>query len=73
VDERAGSRAAHDCGISTIGTLGILLEAGYENLIDFHVAIESLTTKTAFRHSKVLIDSVVADFEKERSRRANRQ
>ena len=73
VDERAGSRVAHDCGIRTIGTLGILLEAGYENLIDFHAAIQSLTTRTAFRHSKVLIDSVIVDFERERARRPSRQ
>lgn len=71
VDERAGSRVAHDCGIRTIGTLGILLEAGYENLIDFHAAIRCLTSSTAFRHSKVLIDSVVADFERERGRRGS--
>ena len=73
VDERAGSRVAYDCGIRTIGTLGILLEAGYENLIDFHAAVECLTSKTAFRHSKALIESVIADFERERSRRGGRQ
>jgi len=72
VDERAGSRVAHECGIRTIGTLGILLEAGYENLIDFHATIQCLATKTAFRHTKSLIGSVIADFEKERARRASR-
>ncbi len=72
VDERTGSRVAHDCGVNTIGTLGILQEAGHENLIDFHVAIQRLTTETAFRHTEPLMRRVIADYEQERQRRTHR-
>lgn len=72
VDERAGSRVAHSCGVGTIGTLGILQEAGHENLLEFRAAIQRLITETAFRHTTTLIQAVIADFEKERVRRAGR-
>ena len=72
VDERAGSRVAHSCGVNTIGTLGILQEAGHENLLDFHAVIHRLITETAFRHTTILIQTVIADFEKEHVRRTRR-
>ena len=47
-------------------------EAGHENLLDFHAAIHRLTTETAFRHTRPLIQRVIADFENEHIRRARR-
>lgn len=70
VDERAGSRVAQECGVNTIGTLGILQEAAHAKLLDFHAAVQRLTTQTAFRHTKLLISQVIADFDRESVRRA---
>lgn len=64
MDERAGSRVAQSCGIQTVGTLGILQEAGTEGLVDFHAAIKRLTKQTAFRHTEALISRVIAEFER---------
>lgn len=55
--------------MKTAGTLGVLRDAGHEGLIDFHEAIERLTSKTAFHYTKALIAEVLAGFDTEDRRR----
>jgi predicted nucleic acid-binding protein len=57
IDERAGAQAARATGISVIGTLGVLIEAGLENLIDFDSSLNHLTLQTPFYASRTLIDA----------------
>jgi predicted nucleic acid-binding protein len=57
IDERAGVEAARRIGIAAVGTLGVLIEAGVEELIDFDVAIDRLTSRTSFYASAHLIAS----------------
>jgi predicted nucleic acid-binding protein len=57
IDERAGSDTARGAGIQVVGTLGVLIEAGSERLIDFDKAINLLTTQTSFYASQNLIES----------------
>ncbi len=57
IDERAGGDIARRVGIPVIGTLGVLIEAGLERLIDFDVALNLLTTQTSFYASPNLIES----------------
>jgi predicted nucleic acid-binding protein len=51
VDERQGRRVASLRGISTTGTLGVLLAAGKRNLLDAQAAYERLVSQTSFRAS----------------------
>lgn len=69
VDERLATGVAHSCGLKTAGTLAVLLDAGHAGLVDFHSAIERLTTRTAFHYTKDLIAAVVVSFEAEAKRR----
>jgi predicted nucleic acid-binding protein len=55
IDERAGSDTARRVGIQVVGTLGVLIEAGLERLIDFDNALSLLATKTSFYASRNLI------------------
>jgi len=57
IDERAGTDTARRAGIRVVGTLGVLIEAGVEQLIDFDGAIHRLTSSTPFYATKNLIDS----------------
>jgi predicted nucleic acid-binding protein len=57
IDERAGTDTARRVGIPVIGTLGVLIEAGIEQLIDFDRALDLLTAKTSFYASNALIES----------------
>jgi hypothetical protein len=66
IDERNGNMLARSNGLSTIGTLAVLQEAGLAGFIDFHDAIRRLTEETRFRHSVALIDKLKADFEQAR-------
>jgi predicted nucleic acid-binding protein len=63
IDERNGTVFARSKGLSTIGTLAVLEEAGLSGFIDFHDAIRRLTEETRFRHGRALIDQLRADFE----------
>jgi predicted nucleic acid-binding protein len=57
IDERAGTDAARRVGIQAIGTLGVLIEAGLEKLIDFDLVLNVLATKTSFYASANLMES----------------
>jgi predicted nucleic acid-binding protein len=57
IDERAGTDAARRVGIQVVGTLGVLIEAGAEGLVDFEAALNQLTTQTSFYASRNLIES----------------
>jgi predicted nucleic acid-binding protein len=57
IDERAGTNAARALGIGVIGTLGILIEAGIEGLVDFDASLNRLTKETSFYASKGLLES----------------
>jgi predicted nucleic acid-binding protein len=57
IDERAGGETARRLGIQVVGTLGVLIEAGLERLIDFDKAINVLTAETSFYASRNLIES----------------
>ena len=57
IDERAGVEAARRVGLPAVGTLGVLIEAGVEGLIDFNAAIDRLTSETSFYASAHLIAS----------------
>jgi predicted nucleic acid-binding protein len=57
IDERAGTDTARRVGIRVVGTLGVLIEAGLEQLVDFESALNLLTTKTSFYASENLIES----------------
>jgi predicted nucleic acid-binding protein len=73
IDERAAAAVAQSIGLKFMGTLAVLQEAGFENLIDFHTAIERLTTQTRFRHTRGLIIQVIADYERARQQRTPRR
>jgi len=49
IDERKGRREAKRRGLTTTGTLGVLLKAGASGLIDPRQAYEQLISKTTFR------------------------
>lgn len=67
IDERAGSDVAKTVGIPTVGTLGVLIDAGLERLIDFDDALERLTTQTPFYYSNSLIQAARRIFRERRS------
>lgn len=48
IDDRAGNEAAHGIRVESIGTLGVLIEAGLDGLIDFERALAKLADQTAF-------------------------
>ena len=63
VDERKATRVARISGLTTAGTLAVLRDAGLSGLIDFHAAVDRLTSQTPFHHDKALIDQVVKEFD----------
>ena len=69
IDERAGSDTARRLGIQVVGTLGVLIEAGLERLIDFDGALNLLTTKTSFYASRNLIESATRIFQDRKQNR----
>jgi predicted nucleic acid-binding protein len=66
IDERTGTIVARSNGVATIGTLAVLMEAGYAGFLDFHDAIQRLITETRFRHSRKLIGQIIAEFDRRR-------
>ncbi len=54
IDERRGRRRAKQRGLSTTGTLGVLLSAGRLNLVDPEMAYRKLVSRTTFRTSAEL-------------------
>jgi predicted nucleic acid-binding protein len=59
IDESAGRSVASRLGIRNTGTLGVLLEAAREGLIDLSAALVSLQ-QTNFRVSRLLIAQILA-------------
>ncbi len=62
IDERAGTKVAHRIGIASVGTLGILIEAGLRKLVHFEEAIVKLSQETSFYASPRLIDTARKTF-----------
>ncbi len=71
IDERAGSDTARRVGIQVVGTLGVLIEAGLERLIDFDNALNLLTTQTSFYASLNLIESARRIFQERKQNRSH--
>jgi predicted nucleic acid-binding protein len=67
VDERAGTRVAPTDGIRAVGTLGVLIDGGLENLLDFDAAIDRLIAQTPFRASASLIEAAHRIFNERRT------
>ena len=67
IDERAGSSIARGLGLSVMGPLGVLDEAGRRELISFPNAIDRLK-KTSFRHPTAMVARLL----EEHARRAAR-
>lgn len=55
IDDRDGDVVARDNGLETLGTLGVLREAGAREYLDFDVAIQALG-RTRFRCTPQIID-----------------
>jgi predicted nucleic acid-binding protein len=60
IDEWAGRAAAQLRGLHVIGTLGVLVQAAEENLVDLKTAFSKLA-KTTFRADQKLLDQLLAD------------
>lgn len=54
IDDRDGTAVARDNGLQTLGTLGILREAGVREYLNFDASIEALV-KTRFRCTPALL------------------
>ncbi len=67
VDERKATSIARANGISTAGTLAVLIDAGLAELIDFRAAIRQLTTETRFRSTPQLIAGTISEFDRLRA------
>jgi hypothetical protein len=61
VDDREGRREAERCGISVIGTLGVLPEAATLKLLDIQVAAERLRA-TSFYVAREVLARLLKDF-----------
>jgi predicted nucleic acid-binding protein len=57
IDDRAGVRVALDLGLEVTGTLGVLLQAAKQGLVDVERALRKLQT-TSFRYTPRLIEEV---------------
>lgn len=64
IDEKLGRQAAKQRGLQVAGTLGVLLDAGSVNLIDFEQAIHRLRQTTFY-----LTDALVEELRRELIRR----
>lgn len=72
IDERAGTEVARRLGLKAIGTLGIIIEAGVEDLIDFEASLAILNNETSFYGSDRLIGAAWEIFEERRRQRGLR-
>ena len=52
IDERRGRAEAERRGITTTGTLGVLLESGTRGLLDPAIAFQRLRSETTFRATR---------------------
>lgn len=62
VDDRAAATVAGTRGLQTIGTLGIIIRAAQAGLLDGPSTLDALATKTTFRASARLLDTVRSQF-----------
>jgi len=60
VDDRAGTAAARDQGLETVGTVGVLKLAAKRRLIDLPTAFAALRA-TNFYHPPALLDALLAE------------
>jgi predicted nucleic acid-binding protein len=60
IDDRAGVAAAREQGFRVTGTLGVLVEAARQGLLDLSVAFSALRA-TNFHHAPALLDALLAD------------
>ena len=60
IDDRAGIAAARARGFRATGTLGVLVAAAAEGLLDLATAFTALRT-TNFRHAPALLDTLLAE------------
>jgi predicted nucleic acid-binding protein len=58
IDEREATRVAKAAGLKSNGTLGVLLEGALAGKIDFENALQTLISRTRFRHTTDLIAAV---------------
>ncbi len=61
IDEWAGRAAAQDRGLHVIGTLGVLVQAAQQNLLDLKEAFDKLRT-TTFRADQTLLNELLTNF-----------
>lgn len=62
IDDRDGTAVAHSNGLQTLGTLGVIREAGARGYVDFEAVIQALVG-TRFRCTPELIEMVRQQFE----------
>jgi predicted nucleic acid-binding protein len=60
IDDRAGATAAREQGLRVTGTLGVLVEAANQGLLDLGTALAALRT-TNFRYPPALLDALLAE------------
>jgi predicted nucleic acid-binding protein len=60
IDDRAGVAVARAQGFRVTGTLGVLMEAARQGLLDLRAAFSSLRA-TNFHHAPALLDALLAD------------
>lgn len=68
IDDRAGVAAARERGFRVTGTLGVLIEAASQDLLDLAAAFAALRL-TNFHHAPALLDALLAE---DRARREKR-
>ena len=64
IDESAGRMVASRLGVANTGTLGVLLAAAREGMLDFGEVLDKLR-RTNFRISQTLIDKLLAEERKD--------
>jgi predicted nucleic acid-binding protein len=70
IDDRAGTKLAHRLGIQFAGTVGLLIEAGLEKLLDFENALDRLGRETSFYSSPRLMEEARRIFRERQARRS---
>lgn len=68
IDDRAGVAAARERGFRVTGTLGVLVEAASQNLLDLTSAFAALRG-TNFHHAPALLDALLAETHARREKR----
>jgi predicted nucleic acid-binding protein len=66
MDDRAGVAAARERGFRVTGTIGVLLDAAAEELLDLQVALGALRA-TNFRYPTALFDTLLREHQERRT------